>query len=102
MTSCSSSWRGWTLSVLPTTLPSSKLSEHPLAVCLKILQGFGPVGQAIWELGKWYTGELEDGVLYKKNKHVRTAAQRLAYLQKAILNLKAKVALVDNWRELPV
>lgn len=79
-----------------------ELAQHPLAICLKILEGFGEVGQNVWELGKWYVGELEDTV-YKRNRQPISQVERLAYLKKAIAQLRVRAS--DNrtqWRELPV
>jgi hypothetical protein len=83
-------------------------AEHPLAICLKILSTLGEPGRRVWELGKWYVGELVSApdslgqALYKKNRHPSTQAARLVYLKKAIAHLRKKALDKETWRELPV
>lgn len=78
------------------------VKQHPLAICLKLLQTFGEAGQHVWELGKWYAGELE-GPPFVKNREPINPAERLAYLRNAIEHLRAKVADKNHpWRTLPV
>ncbi len=76
--------------------------EHPLVTALKILQPFDEIGQAVWELGRWYVGELQDG-LYKKNtKAFISQQERFNYLKKSIAWLRERAKEPGRWRELPV
>ncbi len=82
---------------------SQPKSEHPLLIALKVLEPFGPVGQAVWELGRWYVGDLQDA-LYGKNKEKNIVTQqvRFEYLKTSIAWLRDRAKEKDRWRELPV
>lgn len=56
-------------------------TQHPLALCMKLLQGMGASGQHVWELGKLYT---------ERRKNPLNTRQRVEYLRKAIVSLRSK------------
>jgi hypothetical protein len=77
-----------------------------LTTCLQILQNFGPIGERIWKLGKWYVGDYQDGSepQFRKRKEdlIWSQQQRLDYYLDAIKHLRKKLKEKIGYRELPV
>lgn len=76
-----------------------------LASCMELLSTLGHVGQAIWELGRWYVGDLGgkiEDLPYLTNREIISTEGRIEYLRTAIAYIRDKLKTSSDWRELPV